>query len=453
MVLERLGKALYGALQKLARATHVDKRAVKELVRDIQRALLQADVKVKLVLELTDRIERRALEEKLPPGLTRREHVVKIVHEELSAFLGKPAKLELKPGGSTVLLLVGLQGCGKTTSAAKLALYYKNRGYKVGLVCADTFRPGAREQLNQLGEQAGVQVFGDGGLSSIELARRGIEHFKRLGFDLILIDTAGRHKREDALMEEMKQIAQAVSPDEVMLVVDGTIGQGAWEQALAFKQAAPVGSILVTKLDGTARGGGALSAVAATGAPVKFIGTGEHLEDLEEFIPERFVARLLGLGDLETLLKKVKELTEAEELKLAEPKALAAGKLTLRDVYEQLEALGKMGPLKKLIQMLPGVGVALPEEQLRVGEEKLKRFKVIMQSMTPQELEDPRILNASRVRRIARGSGTSEAEVRELLRYYELMRRFLRTFAKGRLPRFGPWAKLLKQLQKGNALI
>jgi signal recognition particle subunit SRP54 len=235
-----------------------------------------------------------------------------------------------------------------------------------------------------------------------------------------------------------------------MLVIDGTLGQQAKEQAAAFKAATDIGSILVTKLDGTAKGGGALSAVTATGAPIKFIGVGEHIDDLEPFLPERFVARLLGMGDIETLLKRVQEAAEAEEIKPADMKALLAGKLTLRDVYDQLEMIGKMGPLKKIMQMIPGVGMTLPDEQMRVGEEKLKRFKVIMQSMTPQELEDPKILNASRIKRVARGSGTSEADVKELLKQYELMRKFIKTMVRGRMPKRGPLAKMLKQMPKGG---
>jgi signal recognition particle subunit SRP54 len=449
VVLERLGRALHGALQKLTRSKLVDEQAIKELVRDIQRALLQADVNVQMVLELTRRIEKRALEEKLSPGMGRKEHVIKIVYEELSAFMGRPAQFQLKLGQTTTLLMVGLQGSGKTTSVAKLAAHFQKRGFKVCVVCADTFRPGAYEQLRQLSEQVGVKFFGDPkAKDSIKLAREGVEHFKRERPDLIIVDSAGRHRKEEALMEEMKQIAKSIKPDEVMLVIDGTLGQQAKEQAAAFKAATDIGSILVTKLDGTAKGGGALSAVAATGAPIKFIGVGEHIEDLEPFVPERFVARLLGMGDIETLLKRIQEAAKVEEIKPADMKAMLAGKLTLRDVYQQLEMIGKMGPLKKIMQMIPGVGMTLPDEQMRVGEEKLKKFKVIMQSMTPQELEDPKIFNASRIRRVARGSGTSEADVKELLRQYELMRKFIKTMVRGRMPRRGPLAKMLRQMPK-----
>ncbi|TDA30262.1 MAG: signal recognition particle protein Srp19, partial [Hadesarchaea archaeon] len=285
MVLERLGKALYGALQKLARAPHLDEETVRELVRDLQRALLQADVNVQLVLDLTKRLEERLRKEVPPPGMSRREHAVKIVYEELSGLLGKPSSFELKGEGPTVVLLVGLQGSGKTTSVAKLAYHFRKRGFRVGIVCADTFRAGAYEQLSQLGQKAGVEVWGDPtAKDSVELARRGVEELRKK-CDLILVDSAGRHKEERGLMEEMKRMVEELKPDEVMLVVDGTLGQQARDQAEAFRKVAPLGSILVTKLEGTAKGGGALSAVAATGAPIKFIGTGEHLEDLEPFSP------------------------------------------------------------------------------------------------------------------------------------------------------------------------
>ena len=447
--MEKLGSSLRAALQKLSKSTHVDEKTVKELVRDIQRALLQADVEVRLVLDLTKRIEKRALEEKVPPGLNRRAHVTKIVFEELSDLLGKPAKFEVEPGKTKVVMMVGLQGSGKTTTVAKLAAYFKRRGYRVGVVCADTYRPGALEQLRQLSEKGGFDVFGDtDGREAVEIAKAGVEHFRRAGYELILIDTAGRHRRESDLMDEMKRMAEEVRPDEVMLVIDGTIGQQARAQAEAFNSATPIGSIFVAKLDGTAKGGGALSAVAATGAAIKFIGTGEHIDEIEPYDPAKFLARLLGMGDLETLLKRIEEIVEREKIKVPERKDLATGRLTLRDVYQQLEALEKAGPLKKILQMLPGVGASIPEEQFRVGEEKLKKFKVIMQSMTKEELENPKIINASRIRRIARGSGTSEADVRELLKQYEVMQKVLKTMAKGRLPKAGPWAKLLRSIQE-----
>lgn len=448
-MLEKLGKALHGAIQKMARAPTVDERAIKELTREIQRALLQADVNVELVLDLSKKIEKRALGEKVPPGLDKRAHVVRIVYEELSDFLGKPSELKVEPGKTKVMMMIGLQGSGKTTSIGKLAYHFKKRGYKVGVVCADTFRPGAKEQLTQLAQQAGVDFYSTDENDAVKLAKKGVEMFKEQGKELIIVDTAGRHRKDESLMEEMRQLAKKIKPDEVMLVVDGTIGQQAKEQATAFRSATDIGSILVTKLDGTAKGGGALSAVTATGAPIKFIGEGEHLEDLEHYFPSKFLARLLGMGDLETLLKKVEEVVLEEKIKVPDKKDLMAGKLTLRDVYDQLEAVSKMGPLKKVLQMVPGVGVSIPDDQMKVGEEKLKKFKVIMQSMTKDEMENPKMINTSRIKRVARGSGTTESEVRELLKQYDLIQKLMKSFARGKLPKVGPWAQLAKGKGRG----
>ncbi|WP_010477035.1 signal recognition particle protein Srp54 [Thermococcus zilligii] len=434
MALERLGKALNSALRKLARAGTIDEALIKEVVRDIQRALIQSDVNVRLVLQLTRRIEERALKEKPPAGMSPREHVIRIVYEELTDLLGKeavPLEIKKKP---TVLLTVGIQGSGKTTTIAKLARYLQKRGYRVGLVCTDTWRPGAYSQLKQLVEPLGIGVFGNPEeKDAIKLAREGVEYFKDKGVDVIIVDTAGRHKEEAGLIEEMKQISSAIQPDEVILVIDGTIGQQAYNQALAFKEATPIGSIIVTKLDGSAKGGGALSAVAATGAPIKFIGTGEKIDDLEPFDPKRFVSRLLGLGDIESLLEKFEELTQEQEIREEDLEKFLKGKFNLKDMYAQLEAMQKMGPLQKVLQMIPGLGYSLPDEAIRVGEEKLKRYRVIMDSMTEEELENPDIINYSRIKRIARGSGTSTKEVKELLAQYNQMRKMFKNLDKRKL--------------------
>lgn len=444
MVLEKLGRSLHTAIRKITRAAYVDEKAVKEMVRDIQTALLQADVNVELALNLCHKIEERALSEKPPPGVGRREHTVGIVYSELSNLMGKSGRLQLQLGRPNVLLLVGLQGSGKTTSAAKLAYFYKKKGFKVGMVCTDTYRPGAYLQLLQLGEQIGVKVVGNPEAKDpVRTAREGLEKLKTEKCDLIIIDTAGRHKRERELMEEMKMLAEAVKPDHIMLVVDATIGQQAKDQAEAFNSATPLGSIFLSKLDGSAKGGGALSAVAATGASIEFVGTGEHIDEVEPFIPTKFVARLLGMGDLETLLKKMEEIPAGERKTLES--RIALGKMNLREFQEMLEATRKMGSLDKLLPMVPGLGISLPQEQLKIGQEKMKKFKVIIDSMTPEEREDPGILNASRIRRIARGSGTSEAEVKEMLKQYEMMKQLVKSLAGGRMPK-GPLKKFFKQL-------
>jgi len=429
MVLENLGSSLYDALRKVIRAPVVDKELVKELIRDFQRALLQADVNVQLVMELSKNIESRALEEKLPLGISRREHVVKVVYEELTKFVGeKPEELKIQPGRQNVLMLVGIQGSGKTTTAAKLARYFQKRGLKTGLICADTFRPAAYDQLRQLAESINVDFYGEaGGKDPKRIAKHGVEKFK--GHEVVILDTSGRHKEEKSLIKEMQQIAAAINPQEIIMVLDGTIGQQAALQAEAFNQATNLGSIIVAKLDGSARGGGALSSVAATGARIKFIGTGEKIEDLEPFVPSRFIGRLLGMGDIEGLVKKVKE----AEVPVTEKdlKQILSGKFTLADMYQQFEAMRSMGPLQKVISMIPGLGYQLPQEQFDVAEERLDKWRVIIQSMTPREREDPKILNASRVKRIARGSGTEEREVRELIKQYDAMRKMLKQL-KGR---------------------
>jgi len=436
MALEHLGSSLHDALKKLFRASIVDEAAVKELVRDVQRALLQADVNVKLVLDISKRIEERALKEKVPPGISRREHVIKVVYEELTRFLGeKPVPVKMETGKRKVMMLIGIQGSGKTTAAAKLARYFQKRGLKPALICVDTYRPGAYAQLQQLASRINVSLYGE--LKSKDPAKIALNGLKQFSDkDVIIIDTAGRHKEEQELIKEMMTLEKNIRPDEVMLVIDGTIGQQAMVQAKAFNEATPIGSILVTKLDGSARGGGALSAVATTGAPIKFISTGEKIEDIEPFIPSRFVGRLLGMGDLETLIDKVRE----AEVKIPEKKAKAilSGKFTLTDMYEQFEAMKGMGPFRKILKMLPGMSYDVPEDMVNMAEDRLEKWRVQIQSMTPEEKNDPKIFNSSRIKRVARGSGTSEKEVKELLKQYSMMRRVLKTLRrKKRLPFFG----------------
>jgi len=435
LVLDRLGSSLYNSLRRLIRASVVDEETVRELVRDIQRSLLQADVNVKLVFDLSRRIEDRALKERVPPGIPRREHVIKVVYEELTRLLGeRHIPVRIKPGKRNVLMLVGIQGSGKTTTAAKLARYFQKRGFKAALICADTYRPGAYAQLQQLASRVKIPTYGDPkGKDPIRIALEGLKKFKR--YDVVIIDTAGRHKDEKNLIREMKKLEEAVKPDEVMMVIDGTIGQQAASQAKAFHEATPIGSIFIAKLDGSARGGGALSAVAATGAPIKFIGTGEKLDDIEPFIPSRFVGRLLGMGDLQSLIEKVRE----AEIKIPEKrvKAILSGKFTLADMYEQLKAVKDMGPFSRVVRLLPGLGYDIPDDVMEVAEEQLDRWRVIIQSMTPEEREKPKILNASRIRRIARGSGTSEKDVKSLIKQYFMMRRMMRSLRRKRLSFLG----------------
>ena len=432
MVLDRLGSSISGALKKLFKAAVVDEATVKELVRDIQRALLQADVNVKLVLNISKRIEDRALKEDLPPGISRKEHVVKVVYEEITRFLGeKPVALKVEPGKRRVVMLVGIQGSGKTTASAKLARYFQKRGLKPALICVDTFRPGAFDQLQQLANHIGVPIYGDSkSRNAIKLGQQGLKEFQKR--DIVIIDTSGRHKEEKSLIEEMKQLEKALKPDEVMLVIDGTIGQQAALQAKAFHEVTPIGSILIAKLDGSARGGGALSAVAAIGSPIKFVGVGEKIGDIEAFVPSRFVGRLLGRGDLESLIEKVRE----AEVKIPQKKAkrILSGKFTLTDMYEQFEAMKSMGPFKRLMQMLPGMSYNVPDEMIDVAQDRLEKWRVIIQSMTLKERENPKILSSSRFRRVARGSGSVEKEVKELVQQYNMMRRMMKQLRRKKLP-------------------
>jgi signal recognition particle subunit SRP54 len=436
MSLDHLGSSLYEALKKVFRASVVDEATVKELVHDVQKALLQADVNVKLVLDISKRIEERALKEKVPPGISRREHVIKVVYEELTRFLGdKPAPIKMEPGKRRIIMLVGIQGSGKTTAAAKLARYFQKRGLKPAVICADTFRPGAYAQLQQLANRINVPLYGDlKQKDPVKIVNEGLKQFGDK--DMVIVDTSGRHKEEQELIKEMKTLERSIKPDEVMLVIDGTIGQQALAQAKAFNEATPIGSILVTKLDGSARGGGALSAVAATGAPIKFIGTGEKTEDVEAFVPSRFVGRLLGMGDLETLLDKVREAEITVPEKKA--KAILSGKFTLTDMYQQFEAMKGMGTFKKLMNLIPGMSYKIPDEMLNTAEGRLEKWRVMIQSMTAAEKENPKIFNASRMKRVARGSGTSEKEVKELLKQYVMMRRMLKTMRRQKkFPFFG----------------
>ncbi|RLF49862.1 MAG: signal recognition particle protein [Thermoplasmata archaeon] len=441
MVLESLGEALKGAIRKIARASYVDKDLVKEVVRDLQRALIRADVNVNLVFRLTKEVERRALEEKPPPGMNAREHVIRIIYEEIVKVLGRGRTLEIKPQR---ILFVGLYGQGKTTTIGKVAKYFQKRGLKVALIAGDTHRPAAYDQILQIGQQLSVPVYGRRGeIKAPKIVREGLIELK--DYDVILIDSAGRHSLEKELIEEIKRMARVARPDEIVLVLDATMGQQAGEQAKAFHDAVGITGVILTKMDGSAKGGGALSAVAETGAPILFIGTGEHLDDLEVFDPTRFVSRLLGMGDLQSLLEKAEEaMSEVDMEKTV--KHIMSGKFTLKDMYNQMEALTRMGPLSKIFSMLPMGMQRLSKEEIESMREKLRKFKVIMDSMTEEELENPRIIKHSRIIRIARGSGTTPSDVRELLKQYKTSRRAIKGVLSNRKLR----RQLMRHLKEGG---
>ncbi|MGZ7068101.1 MAG: signal recognition particle protein Srp54, partial [Methanobacterium sp.] len=415
-MLGNLGKNLTNTMKKLAGMSIIDEEVIKEAIKDIQRALIQSDVNIKLVLNLSKKIEERALQEEPPKGITPREYVITIVYEELVNLIGSRAEeieVDAKP---YKIMFVGLQGSGKTTTIAKLAKYLQKKGFNPAVMSTDTWRPAAFEQLRQLTENMNVPLYGDPqNKDALDLAKKGLKEFKRQ--DIIIVDTAGRHKEEKGLIEEMEQLSSIIEPNEVMLVIDGTIGQQAREQAIAFNTATDVGSIIVTKLDGSAKGGGALSAVSEIGAPIKFIGTGERIDDFEAFDPERFISRLLGMGDIRSLLEKAEEIAE-EDMDIDSMDAMLRGKFTLKDMYSQIEMMNKMGPMQQVMNMIPGMGGKLPKNASEMTEEKLTKYKTMMDSMTDNELSHPEVIKQSRVKRIAKGSGMRNEDVKELLKYY-----------------------------------
>ncbi len=429
-MLDSLKTNLRAAIKKLVSSSGVDEELIKELSKDVQRALLQSDVNVRLVLEITKKLEERSLNESPPPGLSRKDHIVKILYDELAKLLGNETEFSFKPDRLNKVLMVGIQGSGKTTITAKLAKFLTKQGYKVGAIGADTFRPGALVQLRTLCDKANVEVYGDeNNKDSPQLVKKGLKHFENSNLDIILIDTAGRHKEEQELLDEMKQINKAAEPDLVLLVIDGTIGQQCFNQADAFHKIVPVGGIIITKLDSSAKGGGALAASAATGAQIMYIGTGERIDDLEQFAPTRFVGRLLGMGDVKAVLELAKRLeSEADEVRL---KRISSGKMNMEDFFYQLEEVTKVGSLQGLLDSMPGFSGMVKEDQLEQMEGRVQKWRYIIQSMTKKEKADPDLLNSSRIKRIARGSGWPEHEVKELIKNYKNSKNMMKA-SKGR---------------------
>jgi signal recognition particle subunit SRP54 len=438
MVLEKLGQSLRDALKKIANASYIDAAMVKEVVKDIQRALLQADVNVKLVISMTKSLETRALTEKPPAGMSSREHVIRIIYEEIVKILGSTRELQPK---KQRILMVGLYGQGKTTTAGKLAKQLQKKGLRTAMIACDVHRPAAYDQLSQIGKKINVPVYGDPAeKKAIKILKAGLKEFK--DDDILIIDTSGRHSLEKALIEEIKELSEEAKADERLLVLDATIGQQAGPQAKAFHEAVGITGVILTKMDGSAKGGGALSAVAETGAPICYIGVGEHLEDLEKFDPARFVSRLLGMGDIKSLLEKAQEMMN-EETAEETARKMMSGRFTLKDMYDQMEMLEGVGPLSKVASMIPGMSGKVSDKDMEASQERLRKFKVIMDSMTEEELEDPKILKSSRVMRIAKGSGTTPRDVRELLKQYNMSKKAIKGFMGNRKMR----RQLMKQMK------
>ncbi|QCJ46924.1 signal recognition particle protein Srp54 [Haloprofundus sp. MHR1] len=430
MVLDNLGSSLRGTLETLQGKTRLSEEDVEAVVREIQRSLLQADVDVSLVMELSDSIKTRALEEEPPGGTSARDHVLKIVYEEMVAIVGESTEIPLEP---QTILLAGLQGSGKTTSAAKMAWWFSKKGLRPAVIQTDTFRPGAYDQAKQMCERAEVEFYGDPDESDpVAIAREGLEATEDA--DVHIVDTAGRHGLENELIAEIEEIEDLVAPDLSLLVFDAAIGQGAKEQARQFEEAIGIDGVVITKLDGTAKGGGALTAVNETDSSIAFLGTGETVQDIERFEPNGFISRLLGMGDLKQLSERVERAmseTQAEDDDW-DPEDIMKGSFTLKDMQKQMEAMNKMGPLDQIMDMIPGLGGGLmdqlPDDAMDVTQNRMRSFEIIMDSMTEAEMENPRSVGASQVRRISRGSGRDEETVRELLEQHKMMEQTLKQF-------------------------
>jgi signal recognition particle subunit SRP54 len=418
-MLDGLSTSLKDALKKLAGKTVIDRAAVDELVKDLQRALISSDVNVKLVMELSKAVRTRSLEEEPLKGMTVREHVLRIVYQELVRLVWASTDVRLEP---QTILMAGLQGSGKTTTTAKLARYFQKKGMKVGVICADTFRPGAFDQISTLCTRIHISCYGNPQeKDALKITREGFAALKDQ--ELIIVDTQGRHALEADLIKEIIDLNNLTKANHRWLVIDAALGQQASEQARRFHEAINIDGVIITKMDGTAKGGGAMSAVAETKSGIAFIGSGETIEDLERFDPDGFISRLLGMGDLKALMEKASEAIKPEDVDM---NAMMKGKFTLRDMYKQLEALNKMGPLKQIMGMLPLGNMELPEGVYDVTSTKMVRYRIIMDSMTPKELDDPSLINSSRMQRIAHGAGATPDEVRELLKYYKMMQRTLK---------------------------
>src|SRR6187551_1716760 len=430
-MLDNLRSGLRSTLKKIVGASDVNEELIDSLCKDVQRTLLQSDINVKLVLSITQNLKNRAMNEKPPKGLSRKDHIITILYNELATLLGYKGEIiksvekhkdpeeqviSFKPEKQNIILMLGIQGSGKTTVTAKLARWLTKHGYRVGAIGADTWRPGALTQLKMNCVKINVEVFGDeSNKDAPSIVKNGINYFKEAGSDVVIIDTAGRHKDEAELLEEMKRMYNISKPDLILLVIDGTIGQQAFSQAKSFHETVPVGGIIITKLDGTAKGGGALAASAVTGARIFFIGNGERIDDLEEFSPTRFVGRLLGMGDIKAILDLAKDLEmQADE---NQSKRVLSGKMTIEDFYSQMENVGKMG-FRNIIDNLPGLSGVVKEDQIDVIQGKLEKWRYIIQSMSKHEKRNPEVINDSRRKRIARGSGVAEHDVKDLIKNF-----------------------------------
>ncbi|GKZ15138.1 signal recognition particle protein Srp54 [Haladaptatus sp. T7] len=449
MVLDNLGSSLRGSLDKLSGKSRVSEDDVEEIVKEIQRSLLQADVDVSLVMDLSSSIKERALEEEPPGGTTARDHVLSIVYEELVGLVGESTEIPLE---NQTILLAGLQGSGKTTTSAKMAWWFSKKGLRPAVIQTDTFRPGAYDQAKEMCSRAEVDFYGDpDNEDPVDIARKGLE--ETADADIHIVDTAGRHALEDDLIDEIEEIESVVDPDRNLLVLDAAIGQGAKDQAQQFDESIGIDGVVITKLDGTAKGGGALTAVNETDSSIAFLGSGETVQDVERFEPNGFISRLLGMGDLKQLTERVERaMSETEEEEDWDPEDMMKGSFTLNDMRHQMNAMNKMGPLEQVMDMIPGFGGGimdeLPDDAMDVTKDRMRSFEIIMDSMTDKELENPRSIGASQIRRIARGSGQDEERIRELLQQHKMMSQTLKQFQG--MGQGGDMERMMKKMQGGG---
>jgi signal recognition particle subunit SRP54 len=431
MVLAELGSRLTKALSQVSKEAVIDEKVIKQMLNEISVGLMESDVNVMLVGQMKKRIESKIDVNNLPGGINKRNYIKNVVFEELCALLepGTKPYQPVKRKEPNVIMFVGLQGSGKTTTCTKYALFLQRKGWRVALVCADTFRAGAFDQLKQNATKANIPFYGSyTETDPVILGREGVKQFTEERFEIIIVDTSGRHKQEESLFEEMEQVAAAVKPDDVVFVMDSSIGQAAHDQAAAFKSRVSVGSVIVTKLDGHARGGGALSAVAATKSPITFIGTGEQFDEFEEFDAQSFVGRLLGMGHIPTLIKRAQDVMNVDKQRQT-LENLKEGKYTVRDMREHFQMIMNMGPLTQLMSYIPGADKLMGKGAEKESAAQMKLMMTIMDSMNDDEMDHPNINKIanldSRMVRIARGSGRSVEDVKQLLEQLKLFQSFI----------------------------
>jgi len=435
-VFESLSDRLNGVFEKLRSRGRVTEEDLKVALREVRIALLEADVSLKVVRQFIKSVEEKALGADVLKGLNPAQQVIKIVHDELVEVLGGggAAKLNTAVHPPNVIMLVGLQGAGKTTLAAKLALMLRKQGQRPIMVAADPYRPAAVTQIQTLGKQLDIPVYHEPNRKPPDLAQDAVKHAERMNFNYVIVDTAGRTVIDDAMMREVAEIRRRVDPPEVLLVADAMTGQDAVKVAEQFHQQVGITGVVLTKMDGDARGGAALSLRSVTGVPIKFVGISEKPDGIEQFHPERIATRILGMGDVMTLIEKAQQQTSEEEAQRLAGK-FKKGTFDLEDFLDQLQKVQQMGPLEQLLGMIPGMSQAMKGQNIQVEEKQFKRVEAIIQSMTPYERRTPDIIGTSRKRRIAKGSGTTTAEVNKLLNQFREMQKMMKMFSRGKLPK------------------